>query len=441
VRPDPFHHFRQQLLTPADVASLCAARFLFGVVMSIAALRFLLKGWVSRVLVEPAFHFSYAPFLAVRPLPEWWMQCLFAWLVLCGMGIAFGAFYRWSVLGFLLPFVYIELIDKAVYLNHYYLVSLMLGLFAVLPAGRAYSVDVWLRRSSAIASIPNWLLYVLRLQVGIVYFYAGVAKLNSDWLSRAQPMRIWLGARSDLPVFGVWLAEPRLAYVSAFLGAAFDLSIVFLLLSRRTQYYAWWLLVAFHVATGVLFPIGIFPWLMTALATLCLAPTWPLSFLKRVFTYVAQAEPAWIAPKALPWLLGVHCAVQCLLPLRALSDPLQSAWTREGFNFAWKVMLTEKAGNVVFRVLDRATGETQYVEPETFLKPFQSAAMAQDPDLVRQAALHLAEGYRRLGKDVAVFADAVASLNGRPAQRLIEPDVDLSRPIRGRWITAFDPTP
>jgi len=36
----------------------------------------------------------------------------------------------------------------------------------------------------------------------ILYFYAGLAKLNSDWLIQALPLKIWLPARNDMPIVG-----------------------------------------------------------------------------------------------------------------------------------------------------------------------------------------------------------------------------------------------
>jgi hypothetical protein len=38
-----------------------------------------------------------------------------------------------------------------------------------------------------------------------------------------------------------------------------------------------------------------------------------------------------------------------------------------------------------------------------------------------------------VGAEVAVYADAWASLNGRPAQRLLRPDVDLTQPEATLW--------
>ena len=65
--------------------------------------------------------------------------------------------------------------------------------------------------------------------------------------------------------------------------------------------------------------------------------------------------------------------------------------------------------------------------------------MAVQPDLILQLAHHIARDFEAAGRPgVEVRADARASLNGRPAALLVDPDVDLAREHDGlgakRWI-------
>ena len=55
---------------------------------------------------------------------------------------------------------------------------------------------------------------------------AGIAKLGSDWLIHAQPLKIWLARHADLPGIGPILDEPWLAHVASWAGAGFDLLVV-----------------------------------------------------------------------------------------------------------------------------------------------------------------------------------------------------------------------
>jgi hypothetical protein len=119
-------------------------------------------------------------------------------------------------------------------------------------------------------------------------------------------------------------------------------------------------------------------------------------------------------------------ALQVLLPLRHWLYPGDVNWTNEGFRFAWRVMLVEKTGQVEFVVRDGDA--TERVFPERELTRLQYAQMSIQPDMIQEYARHIAERYRRrLGRDVAVYADAWAQLNGRPSARLIDPEVDLGR--------------
>lgn len=439
---------RAYLSAPVDAASLAAFRVLFGVVMSVAALRFLAKGWVRELLVEPSFHFTYPGFGFVRPWPLFAMELHHVLLALVALAIACGFHTRVAAAAYFVGFTYVELIDQALYLNHYYLVSLLAGLIALLPFHRFHSLDARREPRRRLTHVPRWVLLVMRLQVGVVYFYAGVAKLNHDWLFEAAPLRLWLPARSELPLIGWWLEYPGTAYVASWLGAFFDLCIVGFLSWRKTRVPAFCAVVAFHSITAILFPIGIFPWLMTAAATLFFSPEWPrrvrARFLEprpdplRAIPAQPEAPPrganTYAAPRGLVPLLALHCVLQVALPLRQFLEREPSAWSLSGFNFAWNVMVAEKSGHVVFRALDRRSGQLEEVDPSRFLRRFQELAMAQDPALVRQAALHVADRMRAQGRDVAVYADAIASLNGRPAQALIDPRVDLTRELPRGWI-------
>jgi vitamin K-dependent gamma-carboxylase len=418
---------RAYLAAPVDQASLSAFRALFGGVLAFAAVRFIAKGWVASQYIAPRFHFSYPGLAFIRPLPGSGMYWHFAALAAAALGLALGYRQRLCAGLLALGWTYVELLDRASYLNHYYLVCLMAWLLVFMPA------DGTLRRR---ASMPRGLLLTLRWQVGCVYVFAGLAKLNADWLLRAQPLRIWLAARGDIPWLGAWLAQPVSAFGASWFGALFDLTIVLFLLWPRTRKLAFLAVLAFHALTGWLFPIGMFPWLMSACATLFFDPAWP----RRWLPPMAAALPAAVAaPRGTAWLLALHCALQTLLPLHHHLLTRDSAWTYDGFDFAWKVMVAEKAGSVRFRARDRRNGAERCVAPDSYLNAAQEQALAQDPRLIRALARQIArDAQARSGREFAVYADAFATLNGRPAQRLIAAAVDLTRePLPADWIVAL----
>jgi len=284
-----------------DIASLSAFRILFGLLMAAAMVRFISKGWVRQLYVEPSFHFSYPGFAWVQPWPSFWMHAHFVALAALALGVACGFFYRTCITLFFLGFTYVELIDQTAYLNHYYFISLISGLMIFLPANRAWSIDALRKPEIRLETAPAWTLNLLRFQVAVVYFFAGLAKINADWLLHAQPLRIWLPARSDLMFFGPWLNEVWIAYAASWFGAIFDLSIVFFLLNKRTRRPAYAFVVLFHVATWLLFNIGMFPWIMIVSATLLFADDWPRVWLARFRSLASRRfKPSWLANRQKP---------------------------------------------------------------------------------------------------------------------------------------------
>ena len=110
-------------------------------------------------------------------------------------------------------------------------------------------------------------------------------------------------------------------------------------------------------------------------------------------------------------------------------------WTCRGFNFAWRVMLVEKAGHAELVAADRSTGRQWPVRIRDYVTERQEKMMAQDPFMVRTLARHIAADLRARGvAGIEVRAEAFASINGRPAQRLIDPHVDLAATEQPGWI-------
>ena len=428
--------FRQRFVdAPADIASLAVFRILFGSLMAASMIRFLALGWVDDFYVVPTYHFTWELFPWVAPLPGPLMHTIFVVLALLGCGIALGWYYRACAALFFLGFTYVELIDKTTYLNHYYLVTLLSALLVVLPAHRAWSVDARRSRPLAADTVPAWTINLLRFQIAVVYVFAGLAKLNADWMFDAQPLRMWLAARSDLPLIGPFLTHFWVALAFSWFGAAYDLTVPLFLLRRRTQPLAYLTVVVFHVMTALLFPIGIFPWLMIVVTTVFLPPDWPRRWLGHGGAARSVVDAPRRATTATVTMLGLYTAIQIALPLRAYWPGIDPDWTGRGFNFAWRVMLIEKAGDTEFIVLDRLTGRQWRVASRDYVTARQDKIMAQDPFMVRSLARHIGATLRSQGmSSVEVRADSVASLNGRAAQRLVDPTVDLAGPTSSPWI-------
>jgi vitamin K-dependent gamma-carboxylase len=300
------------LTKPVNSASLALFRIAFGTLMAVACVRFFAHGWIKEFFIDPKFHFTYWGFEWVRPWPGVGMYVHFAVMGIAALGIALGLFYRLCMPVFFVTFTYAELIDKTFYLNHYYFVSIVSLLMCFMPLSRRWSLDAW-RVGEKNNTVPAWCLNTLRAQVGVVYFFAGVAKLKPDWLVHGQPLKIWLAARADMPIIGTVFNWPYAAEVASLAGAVFDLSIVFLLLFRKSRPLAFVAVVVFHGLTGLLFNIGLFPWVMIGGASLFFAPDWPLQHA----TEPVHTTGALTLKQRLGFTaLACHFAVQFLFPLR-----------------------------------------------------------------------------------------------------------------------------
>jgi len=449
---------------PVSIAPLVAFRVVFGAVMFVATLRFWAKGWIDTLYVLPEFHFHYYGFSWVPQPSALGLYVLFGLMAAAALGILLGAFYRLSATLFFLAFTWVELLDAANYLNHYYFVSLVSFCLIWLPAHLRFSLDALCWPNLHALYVGRWALALPMFQLGVVYGFAGLAKLNHDWLLMAQPLATWLPAQHHLPMIGSWLAEPWVAILFSWVGAAYDLLIVGLLLWARTRILAYALVVVFHLLTAWFFPIGMFPWLMIGLTLVFFSPAWHerwMSWVKSQLSRIGwpslNSSPGKPSVEEIPTasngqvrgggllLLSLFLAWQTLWPLRAWLYPGNVFWTEEAYRFSWRVMLMEKGGHVTYYVTDPATGRTGEAPHETFLTPNQQKMLSTQPDFLLQVAHKIAHDYRALGiADPEVRVKCFVSLNRRKPRLLINPDVDLAQKQDGfghkPWILPFDPT-
>ena len=421
------HYLKQ----PVAVAPLVTVRVVYGLLMLVSTLRFMYRGWVADHYLDPVFHFSYPGFEWVKALDPAGMYLVHGLMILAALGVTLGLWYRGSAALLWLLFTYTELIDLTYYLNHYYFVSLFGLLMVVVPAGRAGSLDVQLGRVKPLAEVPRWTIGILRFQLAMVYLYAGLFKIHSDWLLEALPLRIWLPAHSDLPLLGPWLAQPLTAYLFSWAGMLYDVTIVFWLLWDRSRPWAYLAVIAFHLMTGLLFQIGVFPLVMIGLTLVFFPAETHRRWHHRLGRWFPMSPVPPATPPGLPaWgtaLLAVYVAFQLLFPWRFVLYGGQLFWDETGYRFGWRVMLVEKAGTATFFVQDPQSGREGVVDNREFLNAHQEKQMAFQPDMIRQFAHFLAEYYQEPGGPrPQVRAEVWVTWNGRPSRLLIDPAVDLA---------------
>ena len=437
-----------------DASPLAVFRIGFGLMMFYSIIRFYRKGWIETLYLQPKFHFSYFGLDWIKPLGE----ATYILFLICGIAalcVALGYRYRLSILTFFLSFSYIELMDKTTYLNHYYFISVLSLLLFFLPAAATFSLDN-LRQKKTYTKVPQWTLDTLKVLIAIVYFYAGLAKINSDWLFKAMPLKIWLPSKYDLPFIGeTFLQLNWVHYAMSWGGMLYDISIPFLLLYRKTRLLGFGLVVVFHVLTAALFPIGMFPYIMIISALVFFDTQFhdrviqilskllqPLRGLFKIGPIARASYPNKRSILSYAFIV-FFMGAQLLIPFRYLIYPGELFWNERGYRFSWRVMLMEKKGETTFKVKDSISGRYFYVQNEDFLTPFQEKQMSFQPDFILEYAHHLGDHFKKQGhKNTQIFAESFVALNGRLSQRFVDPNTDLLQEQKifndYSWITPFN---
>jgi hypothetical protein len=435
---------------PIDIASLVFFRVVFGVL----GFADLMGGWTYYHLWMGAFEpekyqFTYYGFGWVTVFSEPLMSLFF----IVGMGlaiaVALGWRYRFTAPLFACFFTYYFLLEKTNYLNHAYLFCWISWIMALLPAWREWSLDVKRQPRERSSTIPRWCLFVLLFSMGTVYFFGGLAKLNPDWMYHAMPLQLWLRAKADLFLIGPLVAKETTAWIMAWGGAVFDLSIVFLMLYRPTRILGFSLAVGFHLTNHLVFNIGIFPYLSIALTALFFSPSWPRSavsflaaripriakwhtaWLDVVSTVEPQASRFWQQQKAYQNRIGlgltIFISIHCFLPLRHHLFDSDVAWSEEGHRYAWRMMLRSKSGTGYYNVEEISTGIVERVYPRDSLSSKQARKLWTHPDMILQYAHHLRDQAKAEGLPVAVYAKVRVKLNGGKYHPYVDDTIDLAQ--------------
>ena len=301
----------------------------------LSIVRFWANGWIEDLYIKPVFYFPYYGFEFVKPLGEYTYYLFFV----CGLAailVALGLFYRISSIILFISFTYIELIDKTNYLNHYYFISLILFLMMFMPANVSFSLDSLISKKSY-SEIPKWTIDSIKLMVAILYVFAGIAKINTEWLMEALPLKIWLPVRNEMPLIG-WLFNYKIIpYIFSWFGCIYDLTIPFLLWNHKTRNWAYIAVIVFHIMTSALFPIGMFPYIMIVTALIFFSDRIHIKlihYFKRVFTkqyttiiYHKQYTYNQLVNKLIIRILAVFFIIQLVLPFRYLLYPGNLFWT------------------------------------------------------------------------------------------------------------------
>lgn len=189
--------------------------------------------------------------------PAWLDAYIGLWIV-AALLFAAGLFTRWAGVAVVTCITYRFLVDQSLYWAPIYLCGLLILLLTVGNSGASFSVDAWRRDGER--SVPRWTLTLYKVQISLVYLFAALEKMHSDFL-----LSDFIA--QSVPLIGM-IGWPPLIRLAAFAAVAFEVWLAFALWSRRFQRWAFLLGLLFH--TAILFGIGFYAALL-AYATMFVA--------------------------------------------------------------------------------------------------------------------------------------------------------------------------
>lgn len=345
--------------------------------------------------------------------------------ILAGWAVAFNIQYRIASIILFLGYTSLFLMEQTDYINHIYLYCLISFWMMFLPLNKADKRQ------------PAWTLYIILFHMCLTYFFAGVAKINSDWL-QGTPMDIYL-----LKNYGI--VDKNAALIFSYGGMIFDLLIVPLLIYRRTRVIAFILSCIFHLSNVFTFGLATFPWFSILVTSMFFHPSWP-RYIPLLRDFMPIGEGSYYEPsrnRLLESFLLLYVLVQVLLPFRHHLYPGVASWTEEGHMFSWRMMLRNKKGTLNYSVKNSETKEVVVINYQDHLTSHQYHNLIGKPDLILHFAHYLRDEYeKKWNAPAEVYASSKVSLNGRPLQEMIVPYTNLALEKRGlgsyKWIQPLD---
>jgi len=407
-------------------------RIIFGLFMIYEMVDYFQIDLIKNAFFLPKVLFTYDFFHWLQPLPEPMMNALLGVMLACALCITLGLLFRPACLVFGSFYLYFFLLDKALYNNHIYLFILISFLLSFTHADHFFSAKNILRKAgNQIKKIARWEVFILQLQLAIVYFFGGVVKLNHDWLVRMEPMQSMI---DGFPVDHFMASIIKQAWMVPFLtygGALFDLAMPFLLWKKSTRKWALIPLVLFHLPNSQIFgDIGIFPFIML-LSTILFFEVSEIPLLKNLISKKKKGKLQIL--KGANWTskaLAIYFIFQFLFPFRGFFLPNSMDWTSVANRFSWRMKIqSREIDTFTFYVQDGPNGAKQPIlDMKNLINPMQILKAAHDVRCVKQTADMLAREVKTMGlKDPIVTADVKVRWNGRNAVNTVDPNRDLTK--------------
>jgi hypothetical protein len=426
-----FSSFKNWAEKPVRSESLGVFRVLFGLITLWEVIYLYRIDFLEIFIFGPSVLFSY-DFLPVTPISKSGMEVLLAGLGISCVLIVLGVFYRLALSYFLIVFSYFFLLDKGLYNNHLYLISLIAFLMLFLNANSSFTIN----KKGKSEFIPQWQIRILQFQLAVVFFYGGLAKVNPYWLN-LHPVQEILEYRAINS--GVdFITGSFFQYLIMIGGLIFDMSIPFFLWFKKTRIFAIGAALIFNITNSWIFDdINIFPYFMIAALILYLDDE-ELSKLPFIKEYKSKTSKSkFNLSKPTIYFLAIYISIQALLPLRHYLYPGYVDWTGDGQRFAWRMKIQQREiKEMKFAIFDIDKREIHEIDPKNHLNLSQYQQLPLYPRMIVQFAQYLKEfAAKKEGiRNVMVKCRVKVTFNGSEPSYIFDPQIDL---IEGYETHAF----
>ncbi|TRY68026.1 hypothetical protein DNTS_003618 [Danionella cerebrum] len=382
-----WHRFVCLLNRPTDPASLGMFRFLFGMLMVLditqeRGLSHLDYKYLDGV---PVCRFPLFNFL--KPLPMDWMFFTYFVMFLGALGIMLGCFYRLACLMFISTYWYVFFLDKTTWNNHSYLYGLIGFQLTLMDANRYWSLDGLRNPRKRNAHVPLWNYTVLRAQIFIVYFLAGVKKLDADWGYHA----CRIGQSDGGPWWRPQFLQPVLPFISPLPNPSSS----------------------------------------------CVYPNVPSESGRQEESHApSKTTSPGFKHKFGAFFTVLYITEQLFLPYSHFITQGYNNWTNGLYGYSWDMMVHSRSHqHVKITYRDGVTGDVGFLNPGVFT---QSRRWKDHGDMLKQYATCLSENLPRFNiSEPEIYFDIWVSINDRFQQRIFDPRVDI---VKADW-SPFHPNP
>ena len=426
--------FLNKLSKDISGVTISIFRIVLGGILLLQSIYWIITGFIQKNIIEPTFLF---PFInELNPLNDLLMNYGLNGLLLFSSALIITSKYsRIGLVLYFFSFTYLWLLCQGYFNNHYYLISILcfILIFNKVPFSKFEKIRV-----------PYLNLFILKYFIVIVYFIAGLNKINPYWLVDLQPMTYIL---SKIGINEHSIIIPFFSYT----GLLFDLLIGPLLLIKKTRIIAIAFSIIFHMSNFIIFilaggEIGFFPFIMIATLILFINPE---KIEKKYFKKNARIASRQKYNSKVAVFLILFIMSQIVLPFRHYLFDGYVDYNGIGQRFSWRLKNMYKepktTGLIEFVVLsskeDTVSTFNLYNvnKAKVILTDRQKTNLIYYPNMIPQFAMKIEKHFQKMIRNsnfnFMIKGECLVGFMGREPQLLFDKNIDLTNVDKSTYKT------